>query len=131
MTGKRALRPDNHPVLFGIDSDHIERAFGVIRILAPADAKAATLADGIVDDAVMPTKHRAIKMHNLTHLDGAGAKPPHDITIAPVRHETDILAVRFVGHRQPQPMCQFTRFVLAHAAKRKSQIGQLLSRCGK
>ena len=128
MTGKRALRSDDHAVRRGVDGHDIERPFGFISILAPADAKPAPLPNGEINDAVMRAENRAVEMHDLPRLDRAGPEPPHHIAIAAVRHKADILAVGLVGNGQPVFMRQRAGLVLAHPAKRKAQIVELVRR---
>ena len=102
MTGKCALRSDDHTVRGGVDGHDIERPVGFIGVLAPADAKPAPLPDGEIDHAVMRAKNRAVEMHDLPRLDRAWPEPPHHIAVATIRHKADVLTVGLVGHGQTE-----------------------------
>ena len=131
FTGERRLRTNNNLMRCRINADNIERALSLVSVLATANAKAAPLADGIVNYAGVRAKHGAIKMNDLSGLDRAWPQPPHDIAITTIWHETDILTVRLVSHTQAMPVRQLPGFLLAQPPKGKPQIVKLVRRCRK
>ena len=69
--------------------------------MAP-EMKPAPLADGEMGDAVMAAQHIALGIDNRARARRIGAQPVHDGGIAPVGHETDILAVGLVGRHKTE-----------------------------
>ena len=59
------MRPNNHLMRRRIDTDNIERAFGLVRILTATDTQTTALADSVINNAIMRTQDCAIQMHNL------------------------------------------------------------------
>ena len=58
---QRLARADDHAAGRRIDPHHIKR-------LAFGNAKAAALADGVVNDALVVAQHAAIEMHDVARL---------------------------------------------------------------
>ena len=131
MAGKCCLRTHNHRMRRRIDTNHIEWAFSFIGTSATTNAKAAALADSIVDNTIMLTQYGTIQMHNLPWFNRARPQPPQDIPISAIRHKTDILTVGLLCNGKSVFTCQKAGLVLAHAAKWKAQIVKLFRRCSK
>ena len=92
----------------------------------------APLADGEMDDAVMPAEHAAVEVDDLAGLHRSGPQPLDDVGIAPGRHEADVLAVLLVGDRAARsaaPVRASRALVMSPSGKRR-QI-ELLARGGK
>ncbi len=73
-----------------VELDDIERRAG-------GNAEALALADGEIDDALMPADDAAVEIDDVAGLDRAGLQAPDDVGVAPGRHEADVLAVLLVG----------------------------------
>ena len=75
----------------------------------------------------MPPQHPPVQIDDLPRISTAGPQLFNDRRIVPVRHETDILTVRLVRHRQPILRRQRPGFRLAgQMAQREPQIVQLV-----
>src|SRR5688572_13316427 len=83
---QRSSGADDHSSGIGLDPHHIEG-------LSPSEPESAALADGEIDDAVVPAENPAIHMHDLARLCGLGPELQHDILIPAARHEADVLTV--------------------------------------
>ena len=79
----------------------------------------------------MRPQNSARQIDDLPRQCRFGAQLENHIGITSAGHETDILAVRLLRHRQIEPLGQDAGFVLAHSAERKAQIIELLARCRK
>src|SRR6202023_2495770 len=86
------------------------------------------LADGEMNDALMPADNAAVEVDDVAGFDGIRPQPADDVGIAPGRHEADILAVLLVRDAQAEAPRQFARLRLGHIAQRKAQIVELLAR---
>ena len=90
--------------------------------------RSAPLADGEMNDALMPADDLAVEIDDVARLDRVRPQPADDIGIASGRHEADILAVLLVGNRQSEAARQFAGLRLGHVAQRKAQIIELFAR---
>src|SRR3546814_7909764 len=57
------------------------------RLAFAADAKAAALADGVVDDALVAAQHAAVEVHDLAGIGRARTQLLHHRGIGALRHE--------------------------------------------
>src|SRR5258708_31808829 len=92
------------------------------------DAQSLALADGEMNDALMPADDVAAEVNDIAGLDRAGLQPADDVGVAPGRHEADILAVLLVGDLEFEATRQVAHLGLAHVAEWKAQIIELLAR---
>ena len=114
-------RSDHDAAAGGIQPHHIERRAG-------GDAQSPPLADGEMNDALMPADDAAVEVDDIAGLDRIRPQPADDVGIASGRHEADVLAVLLVGDRETEASRQFARLRLGHVAERKAQIVELLAR---
>jgi len=105
----------------GIELDDVKRRAG-------GDAQSLALADGEMNDALMPADDVAAEIDDIAGLDRTGLQPADDVGVASGRHEADILAVLLVGDFKLKTPRQFAHLGLAHVAERKAQIIELLAR---
>lgn len=120
---QRLLRTHDHPPAGGVELDDEQR-------LAGRDPEATALADGVVDDALVPPEHAPIQMNDLARLRRVGAQSLDHVGILALRHEADVLAVVLVGHFQAEVARHRPHLRLRQAAERKAEEVQLLRRGG-
>jgi hypothetical protein len=118
---QRLARSHHDAAAGGIELDDVERR-------SRRDAQSLALADGEMNDALMPADDVAAEIDDVAGLDRAGLQPTDDVGVAPGRHEADILAVLLVGDFKFEAPRQFAHLGLAHVAERKAQIIELLGR---
>ena len=114
-------RPHHDAAAGRIELDDIERRAG-------GDAQSLALADGEMNDALMPADDAAFEIDDVAGLDRAGPEAADDVGVAPGRHEADVLAVLLVGDFEAEAPRQFAGLRLGHVAKGKAQIIELLAR---
>ena len=66
-------------------------------------AQPLRLAHGVARDARVPADHIARRGDDLARFGRLRAQLGHQVGVAALRHETDVLAVRLARHRQAQP----------------------------
>ena len=109
--------------MLGIEPNHEERRAG-------GDPEPPPLADGVVDDAVVAAEHRTVHVHDLARPDGARLQLLHDVAVAALGNEADVLAVVLVGDGKTQLARQRARLVLGEVAEREAQEIELVLRRG-
>src|SRR6185503_1033959 len=118
---QRLARSDHDAAAHRIELDDIERRAG-------CDTQSLALADGEMNDALMPAADAAFEIDDVARLDRAGLQAADDIRVAPGRHKTDVLAVLLVGNFEAEAPRQFARLRLGHVAERKAQKIELFAR---
>src|SRR5882672_1407903 len=108
---QRLARPDHDAAAGGIELNDIERR-------GRGDAQPLALADGEVNDALVPADYMAVEIDDVAGLDRARLQAADDIGVAPGRHEADVLAVLLVGDLEAKTPCQFARLRLGHVTER-------------
>src|SRR6185312_16560895 len=88
------------------------------------------LADGEMNDALMPADGTALEVDDVAGLDRARLQAADNVGVAPGRHEADVLAVLLVGDFEAEAPGEIARLRLGHVAERKAQIVELLARGG-
>ena len=76
----------------------------------------------------MAAEHAAVDMHDLARPDRLRLQLLHQVGVAALRHEADILAVMLVGDPQAELARDAANLVFAKIAKRKAQEIELLLR---
>ena len=120
--GQKRAWADNHLCFCRIKAQHIER-------FAAGNAEPATLADGIVNNALMLAQNLSADMNDLARLHGFRLQPFDDFCIFSAGHKTNILTVGFVGYGKAELPGELTHFRLGHVAQRKAQEFELFG-CG-
>src|SRR5262249_57003355 len=92
---KRFARADQSAARRRVETYDIEWGTG-------GDAKPPPLTDSEVNNAVMAAEHAAVQIDDLAGSGGARTQPFDHIGITTVWHETDVLAVLFVGDREAE-----------------------------
>src|SRR6185503_15898938 len=116
------LARSHHDAAAGrIELDDVERRAG-------GDAEPLALADGEMNDALMPADCPAIEIDDVAGLDRAGLQAADNVGVAPGRHEADVLAVLLVRDFEAEAPRQLARLRLGHVAEGKAQIVELLAR---
>ena len=118
---QRLARADHDAARRRIEPHHEKR-------LGRGDAEAAALADGEIDDAVVPAEHAAVEIDDLAGLERVRLQPLDDVGVAAGRHEADVLAVMLVGDGEAEAARQLARLGLGHVAERKAHEVELLAR---
>src|SRR4029077_11932374 len=103
----------------GVELQHVKRH-------RRRNADPTPLADRVIDDAVMTTKHPAIGMDDIAGLRRTRAQPLDDLRVAASRHEADVLAIRFLRRHQPKFARDISRLLFGQIAKREAQEVELL-----
>src|SRR5437868_1390466 len=106
---QRALRADDHAPVLGIESPHVKRLGG-------GDTQPCALANREMRDAIVATEHASILVDDVARLACLGSQPFDDSRIRPLRHETDVLAVRLRRDRKRQLACEPAGLVLLQYA---------------
>jgi hypothetical protein len=92
------------------------------------DADATTLADRIMDDALMVAHDTAIDMDDLAGLGSAGPQPFDHAYIIAVGHKADVLAIGLGRDLKAEAFGERAGFRFRQMAKREAQIIELLLR---
>jgi hypothetical protein len=121
MRPQSVARADHHLPRTGVEPHHVKR-------LAGCDTKPLPLADGEMDNAAMAAERCAVEVDDIAGFRRAGLEPLDHLRIVAGWHETDVLAVVLVGHREAEAPCELTRFGLAALAEGKPQNVELLGR---
>src|ERR1700733_1335474 len=79
-------RADHDTAAGRIQPHHVERRAG-------GEAQSPPLADGEMDDALVPADNAAIEVDDVAGLDGVRPQAADDVGVASRRHEADVLAV--------------------------------------
>ena len=117
------FRSNHHMPVFDIQTDHIDG------IRQSTDAKTASLANGIMDNALMGPQNFAALIDNVTRLCRAWMQLFNDRRVVTIWYKANILAVRFIGHTKAVFARQSARFSLGgQMPQRESQIFELLGR---
>src|ERR687892_485289 len=112
-------RTDHHFAGLGVELEDVERLLG-------GNADPLPLADGVIDDAVVPPEHPAVDMDDVAGLSGSGTQTLDHLRIAAGRHEADVLAVRLLRHGEPKVARELPRRLLLERAERETQKVELL-----
>src|SRR5262249_43060736 len=120
---QRLARSDHDAARRRIEPHHIERMPG-------GDAEPAALADGEMNDAVVPPEHMAVEIDDVAGLGGTRLEPLDHLGVAARRHEADVLAVVLVGDRETELTGELARLRLGLVAERETQELELRARGG-
>src|SRR5215472_4527026 len=118
---QRFARADQYAARRRVETYDIEWGTG-------GDAKPPPLTDSEVNNAVMAAEHAAIQIDDLAGSGGARTQPFDHIGITAVWHETDVLAVLFVGDREAEAAGQIAGLRFRAIAQWKTQQIELRAR---
>ena len=94
----------------------------------PPYLQAASLPDGIMDQALVPAQLSPLKIDNRAIAVRFGPNLANDRCIVTLRHEANILTVRLVRNNEPQFLRNRPHLRLGHSTQWKAQIRELLDR---
>ena len=116
---QRLARSHHHAARGGLEPYHVKRR-------PAAQPQAASLADGVVNDAAVAAEDLAVEPDDVAGLRGAGPQPLDGPAIPALGHEADVLAVGLGRDRQGEACGELSGLGLGQAAQRKAQHRKLI-----